>query len=128
MIVLNPRRVEARTNRVDPMRVVKTEESISVGVMQRECVAQPVWPRRSRNHSLDLELEPMALFKMMDATIKTQKEFKRVFVRYGAPPKISSQDKRAYFCRYFKLKVAVVIVARRQIQHPPTLPAARPAR
>jgi len=38
--------------------------------MQRERIGQPVWPFLGRLDALDLELDPIALFEMMDASIK----------------------------------------------------------
>ena len=66
------------------MSIVKADEPVSIRVVQRQGVAQPVRPFRRRLCPLGLEFEPVALFEVMDATIKRQQEFESVFVGNGS--------------------------------------------
>ncbi len=67
------------------MSVIEPQEPRSLWVVQRKSVAQAVGTFRGRLHPLDLELEPIALFEMVDAPVEAQQKFKRVFVGNGTP-------------------------------------------
>jgi len=60
------------------VRVVEADQSRTVRRVQRERIGQPVWPFLGHLDALDLELDPTALFEMMDAPIKCQQELKSV--------------------------------------------------
>jgi hypothetical protein len=67
------------------MRIVEPDQPVAVGAMQRQRIAQTMWPFRCRPRALDLEFHPIALFKVMDAAIECEQEFKRVLVGNGVP-------------------------------------------
>jgi hypothetical protein len=73
MIVLDARSAKARTQRTDSVGVVEPDKPLAVGVMQGECVAQPVWSPGRRRHALDLEFQPITLFEMVDAAIEPER-------------------------------------------------------
>jgi len=62
--------LETGTSRRNAVRVVEADQSRPVRRMQRERIGQSVWPFLGRPDALDLELDPIALFEMMDASIK----------------------------------------------------------
>ena len=62
------------------MSVVKAQQPGALGIMQRERVMQAVRTLRRCLGTLDLELQPEALFEVMNAGIERQQEFQRVFV------------------------------------------------
>ncbi len=66
------------------MGVIEPYKPIAVTIMQGEGIAQTVRTLRSRRYTSNLEFEPVALFKMMDAAIERQQKLKRVFVGYDA--------------------------------------------
>jgi hypothetical protein len=61
------------------MRVVEPDQPGAVRRMQCERVRQAVWPLLGCLDALDLELEPVALFEMMDAPIEREQELQPVF-------------------------------------------------
>jgi hypothetical protein len=60
------------------MRVVEPDQPGTVRRMQRERVRPAVWPLLGCLDALDLELEPVAFFKMMDAPIEREQELEPV--------------------------------------------------
>ena len=85
MIALDLGAAVARCQRRHSVRIVEPDKPFSVRIVQREGVAQPVRALRRRCHAAKLEFEPVAPFEVMDAAIKRQQKFKRVFVGYSAP-------------------------------------------
>ena len=75
----------ARPSRRHAMRIVEPDQPIAVLVVQGEGVAQTMRARRRRLAPLDLELQPIALFEVVDAAIKPQQELKCVFVGNRSP-------------------------------------------
>ena len=63
------------------MRVVETDQPYALRIVQCERIAEPVRPLCRWRDALELELEPVALFEVMNAPIERQEEFERVFVR-----------------------------------------------
>jgi len=61
------------------MGVVEADQPRAIGRVQRERVGQTVRAFLGRLDALDLELDPVALFEMMDAAIESQQELKSVF-------------------------------------------------
>jgi hypothetical protein len=61
------------------MRVVEPDQPGTVRRMQRERVRQAVWSLLGCLDALDLKLEPVALFEMMDAPIEREQELEPVF-------------------------------------------------
>jgi hypothetical protein len=74
------------------MRIVEPDQPIAVRVMQGEGVAQTVRTLRRRLAPFDLELQPIALFEVVDAAIKPQQELKCVLVRNRPPLWLSYHD------------------------------------
>ena len=62
------------------MSIVESHQSVALGIMQGEGVAQPMRSLRRCFHALDFEFQPIAPLEMMDATIEPQQELERVFV------------------------------------------------
>ena len=67
------------------MCVVKTHQTIPIGIVQRERIAQPMRSLWRRFRPLDLEFQPVALFEVVNAAIKAEQKLKCVFVRNGHP-------------------------------------------
>jgi hypothetical protein len=67
------------------MRVVEPDQPVAVRVVQGEGVAQTMRALRRRRAPLDLELQPITLFEVLDTAIKPQQEFKCVLVRNQLP-------------------------------------------
>jgi hypothetical protein len=61
------------------MGIVETDQSRAIRRVQRERVGQSVRSLLGRLDALDFELDPVALFEMVDATIESQQEFESVF-------------------------------------------------
>ncbi len=83
---------EARTLWPNPMSVVEPHQSLAVGPVQSQGVAQSVWPLRRRFYPLDLELEPVALFKVMNTAIESQQELECMLIGYGTLQWLSCDD------------------------------------
>jgi hypothetical protein len=58
------------------MRIVEPQQPVAVRVVQSEGVAQTVGAFRRWLTPLDLELQPITLFEVVDAAIKPQQELK----------------------------------------------------
>ena len=80
MIPLNGAFTKALPFRRNAMRIVKSHQPSPVQLMQSERVVQTMRSLRSRRHTLDLELQPVALFKMMNAHVERKQVFESVFV------------------------------------------------
>ena len=65
------------------VRIVESDESRAVWRVQRERVRQAVWSLAGRLDTSDLELDPVALFEMVNTSIESQQELKAV-VRGGS--------------------------------------------
>ena len=63
------------------MGVVETDQPGAVRTVQRERIVQAVRSRWARLDAPDLELDPVAPFKMMDSSVERQQELKVVLVR-----------------------------------------------
>jgi hypothetical protein len=85
MVMIDGASLEARAFCAYAMGIIEPDQSRPFGVMQRERVAQPVRPFRRRCRAPDLELDPVALFEVMDASIERQQKFKRMFVGDRGP-------------------------------------------
>lgn len=69
------------------MRVVEANELVAAWIVQGERITQPMWPFRRRLPAFDLELDPVALFEVVDAAIERQQELKCVVIgRRGRLP------------------------------------------
>jgi hypothetical protein len=84
VVMLHLRLAEARPLCRHPMSVVEPHQLRAVRRVQREGVAQPMRPLRRRRYPLDLELEPVALFEVMDTAIEGQQELERMLLGYGS--------------------------------------------
>jgi hypothetical protein len=60
------------------MRVVEADQPGTVRRVQRERIRQAVWSLLGCLDALDLKLEPVAFFKMMDAPIEREQELEPV--------------------------------------------------
>jgi hypothetical protein len=65
------------------MRIVEADQPAAVAIMQRQGIAQTMWPFRRRPRALDLEFPPIVLRKVMDAAIEREQELKCVLVGNG---------------------------------------------
>jgi len=72
------RGLEPRAPGWNAMRVVEPDQPGTVRRMQRERIRQAVWSLLGNLDPLDLELEPVAFFKMMDAPIEREQELERI--------------------------------------------------
>ena len=61
--------------------IVEADQPRAVRSVQRERVGQAVRALLGRLDALDFELDPVALFQMMNASIESQKEFESLFGR-----------------------------------------------
>ena len=85
VIMFGPGLREARAARRNAMCVVEPEKPPSVRTVQCECVTQTVRPFTCLTDAHNLELEPIALFEVMNAAIKVQQKFECVFAGNDAP-------------------------------------------
>lgn len=90
VIVLSARPVEPRALRQHPVGIVEADQPIAVRVVQRERIAHSVRTFWRRRNPFDLELQPIALFEMMNASIKGQQNLKCVLIRNGTLTRIMS--------------------------------------
>ena len=74
------------------MGVIEPDEPLSLWIVQRKGVAQPVWPQRRRCDAPDLKLQALATLVPMAAAVERQQELQCVLrgVFYHI---LSSQDK-----------------------------------
>jgi hypothetical protein len=80
VVLLNGALTNPRAFRRSAMRIVKANQPRPVRFMQCERVSQAVRSLRRWRHVLYLELQPIALLKMMNAPIEGEQKFKRAVV------------------------------------------------
>ena len=56
------------------MRIVETNEPFTIRIMQRERVAQTVWPFRRGVGARNLEFQPVSLIEIVDAAIEREQK------------------------------------------------------
>jgi hypothetical protein len=83
MIVRRGRPLEPGALCRNGMGVIEPDQPCAIGGMQRERIGQAVWTPLAGFDSLDLELDPIALFETVNASIKSQQEYKSIFVWLG---------------------------------------------
>lgn len=82
MIVLSGALLEPRTLRRNAVGIVEADQPHALRIMQCERITEAMRSLWRRIGALDLELEPVALFEVVNAAIECQQIFKRVFVRF----------------------------------------------
>ena len=72
--------IERRADGRDTVRIVKPNQALSIRVVKRQRIAQPVRPLGGSLALPNLEFQPVALIEPMGTTVKGEEKFERVYI------------------------------------------------
>jgi hypothetical protein len=70
--------LERRADGRDTVRIVKPDQALSVRVVKRQRITQPMRPLGGSLALADLEFQPIALIEPMGTAVKSEEKFERV--------------------------------------------------
>jgi hypothetical protein len=72
--------LERRADGRDTVRIIKPDQALSVRVVKRQRITQPMRPLGGSLPLADLEFQPIALIEPMGTAVKGEEKFERVYI------------------------------------------------